>query len=338
MNELQKLITNISKQIQGVKPFSWQTLVFLGLFSWLIAFAIANSVVEAIIYRIGWIFLTLGLAWALEHSFFDLFGLKIYPGPWITGALVAAFVLQGIPGGIPAQATLWPLISAAIALTPLFLKHSWALANPLHREPKKLAGDRQGAIIILLFSILLSCWIQFYYLLQIWFMDYPSLRVDTYDRSAFVTKLPITSQATSRGVDLLNATESVLQQRLRNLSWLEVEQWLQTLERQVEPLQQQAQTLLPERGQREDPFWLLQAQVLPGEPDYTVRFRAFWRGPSSQPQGYYAQKICQISQTPIAQISEEGILQSNSRRSNRIACQPATDRNWVGTSTEGGTL
>jgi hypothetical protein len=329
VKQLNDLLENTQKQIKGLKAFSWQTLIFLSLFSWLVSFAVANESLRELLSRIGWIFLTVGLGWALEKDKREVFGIEIYPGPWVTGALVCGFVLRGLPGGIRFYLSLWPLVSVAIALLPDLLKHGFALINPMVEDAKKYASERQKMVLRILAALIFVCWFQFYFLVEDWLVAYPSLRVDDFSRSGFVIKIDRESPPLSRGADLLNATETALRQKLANFSWAQVEQWLATLnDQQIAELKSEAMQSLSQAPTSEDGFWTLQAQVLPGGPPYTIRFRSFWQGPSSRPQGFYAEKICQISQAPISQVTGGGNVAVGA--SNRVDCQLPKDRIWVG--------
>ncbi|HEY9646236.1 MAG TPA: DUF5357 family protein [Chroococcidiopsis sp.] len=338
MKEINSLIQKIQEELAKVKAFSWQTFVFLSWFSWLVAFAVANPLLEDVIARVGWIFFTMGLAWATKDFKIEVLGLTLHPGPWLTGALVCGFVLAGLPGGIPFYVTLWPLVSAVIALTPSFLKNGSDLFNPLAKEPKKLAGDRQEMLSVLLFAILLSCWIQFHFLVQDWLVEYPSLRVDDLGRSAFLVKFGSKDAAPSKGYRMLDSMQPILQEQFARMSWSEVEQWLLNLSANLPALRDQAIAALPADGDSENNLWNLQAQVLPGEPEYTLRFRAFWRGPSANPQGYFVERVCRISRTPIAAVGTPGsatfpatnpATNPAGNAGNRVECQPVADRIWV---------
>lgn len=324
MTELNKLLENFRKWAEGLKPFSWETLIFLSLLSWLVSLAVANPVVSGILARIGWLFLTGGVAWAMEKTKLELFGLKLYPGPWVAGALFCGFLFLDLEGQLPTYLTVWPLVSAAIAILPKFIKHGTAVVNPIVDDPKKYASDRQEIIFVVLFGILLSCWFQFYFLLQNWLIRYPSLRGDDFSRSGFVTRVGSGVRPSSTGVTILNVMEATLREELTGASWVAVQQWLIRLEDNLSELRERVFSQLPPDRQSERSLWQLNAAVLDGEPPYTVRFQAEWTGPGSRPQGYYAEQICRISEAPIAAI--EGSPTPENQLTSRIECLPVRDR------------
>jgi hypothetical protein len=320
----------LSAWLQQVKEFSWQMLLLLTVLSWLTALVVSNPYVREILARLGWIFLILGVGWALgtekpfKEPFKDpIFGLEFRIGPWVTGALVSAFVFYGLPNGLALGLTTWPLFSAAIALIPKFVKHKRDLVNPFYAQPdEKLVAARQNMIFTILNSILLSCWLQFHFLTLSWLDQFPSLIIDDFSRSNFVVKLTEGSTTSSRGLALLNETENVLRRELEPLPWPAVERWLQNIRNETETLKAQAVAALPTEGSAENQLWDLRAEVIPGAPLYTVRFQSWWLGPSSKPAGFYAEKVCLITRSPVSGVTGAATL---GIPSSRIECQPAVD-------------
>lgn len=316
----------------STQGFSWGTLVMLSLFSWLVGFAIRTDIVREVIFRLGWIFFILGVGWAMEKAKdkgeLNLFGFKVPLGPWIMSALLCAFVIDWLVPSVSVRIVLWPLFAAVFTIMPIFLKRSWNLFNPYVnlKDNKDLPSERQQTLVIVLTSILLSCWLQFYFLLQNWLTLYPSLLSDNFSNSGFVVRLLWREPPESTGARLLNAVEAVLSQELSPTPWSQVEQWLVNLDQQVPVLKDRAEGLLGETGQTERQLWSLQAQIIPGAPDYTVRFRAYWQGPSSRPRGYYLERYCLIAQSPISQITGADSLAITP---TRVECQPISPKQWV---------
>lgn len=371
MKAIDSLNSTIKKQLGEVKAFSWQTLIGLSLFSWLVAFAVSSAVMQSFISWLGWVFFTLGVGWGTEKTKIEVWDLELYLGSWLTGALVCGIVLpRYLPGSVEFYLTLWPLLSVGIALAPQLLKYQFDLVNPWvnpteHKAAKDLPGDRQVFINLVLFGTLLSCWLQFHFLVQDWLEEYPSLRLEDFSQSSFVIKLPTRTPPQSLGARLLGEVEPVLQEQFANQTWSEVEQWLRNLEQEKLQLWEQLQTSLlntarqPEAEanadggatehevdpeaiasleraiERESPLWNLQAAVLPLDtPSYTVRFQAFWRGPTTLEQGYYADRTCTIRRAPIDQVTrDDGTVVDdvtaetlNGNSSIRVECQAVNDR------------
>lgn len=330
MNFLNQLLERLRQWIGGLKTFSWQTLVLLGLFSWLVSMALEADQGAKAIAALGWVFITLGIGWALKEVKFEVLGFTFYPSPWIIGAMLCALGYWLSGGGASLYLTLWPLLSAALAVVPRFLKYrknSLDLVNPFAPEPKKYAGDRQQLLLTVLLGILLSCWFQFHFLLQNWLAAYPSLQSDDFSRSGVVVNVSTDNPPVSRGFQLLSVLEPVLNQKFASYTWAQTEQWLASLQNQLPALQSELLVALPTGRRAEDDLWNLQAQVLPSEPEYTVSFRQFWQGPGASPMGYFEQRVCRISEAPIIQIP------GASQFSTQVACQPGVDRVPIGTTT-----
>ncbi|NJN86110.1 MAG: DUF5357 domain-containing protein, partial [Leptolyngbyaceae cyanobacterium SL_7_1] len=333
MNFFNQLLERLRQWISDLKTFSWQTLVLLGLFSWLVSMALEVDQGAKAIAAVGWIFITLGIGWALEEVKFEVLGFTFYPSPWIIGAMLCALGYWLSGGGASFYLTLWPLLSAALAVVPRFRKHhkdGLNLINPTipgDKVRKDYAVDRQQLLLTVLLGILLSCWFQFHFLLQDWLAEYPSLRSDNFNRSGVVVNVSTDNPPVSRGFQLLSVLEPVLNQKFSSYTWAQTEQWLASLQNQLPTLQSELLVALPSGRRAEDNLWNLQAQVLPSEPEYTVSFRQFWQGPGASPMGYFEQRVCRISEAPIIQIP--GATQF----STQVACQPGVDRVPIGTTT-----
>ncbi|NJL22103.1 MAG: DUF5357 domain-containing protein [Leptolyngbyaceae cyanobacterium SM1_3_5] len=59
------LIVNIWQRAKPPKTFSWQTLLYLSIFSAVMSFLARTDYVKDALAALGWLFLTLSVAWAL---------------------------------------------------------------------------------------------------------------------------------------------------------------------------------------------------------------------------------------------------------------------------------
>lgn len=283
---------------------SWQTLVWISVFSWAVSL-LTEDEVQTIISSIGWLFLIPGIHWALHEESLSL-GDKIninikrgltlgdpkdgfFLGPWITGALVCTF-LQSLINGPPwAIVVAWPPISAAIASIPSFIQ-----IGPVLKIPKP--SVRQDLIILFLSNLVLSCWLQLYVTTQSFLQDYPSLVTDELGQSAFVARfLPNQRRSVSRGVVLLEQMETELQSDLSTRSWTDVERYLLNFPQQIQSIRTRVFGRSPELP--ENPLWDLDGRVLPNS-EYAVQLFAIWQGPTIDGRGYYLTRTCQITRLP----------------------------------------
>lgn len=282
--------------------YAWQTLIYLGLFSfvmsWLARLAVGEGWTEMIIATGGWLFFALGIGWLLESSKVKLFGIPV--APWVMGAIACLYVFNLVPGENWAIGLMsWPLVSVAIAAIPQFF--NWELQPQVPPPPM-----RQQLILLTLLALLISNWLQFYFRLQNWFEDYPSLLADDFSRSGFVFRLAEVPEEQARGIVLLTAAEAEITNALNNTPWPYVERWLLGLDEHLEIIE--SKTINALNSPKEQPLWQLQAQRDALENgSYVLNLLAIWSGPASTANGYYLTKTCVIhprSPAPAPATSE----------------------------------
>lgn len=286
------LIVNIWQRARPPKTFSWQTLLYLSLFSGVMSALSRTEYVRDALAAMGWLFLTLGTAWALGGRKFRVpfFDIDLQPGPWVSGALNSIFIAASfpdLPDSVPW--VLWPLISSFIASLSSFLKPGPALTLP---KP----STRQNLAIVILANAILSSWIAFHFTVQDWLRQYPSLANGDVSRSTFVNEFGLPGaqrrRQVSRGVAILNSAGDRLTDRLDGRAWAETERFLLNLDGEMAQIQQQVQAGLEEAN--ENSLWQLRAQVPPGT-QYTVLMQALWQGPSSFRNGFYLTRACNVT-------------------------------------------
>lgn len=286
------LITNIWQRAKPPKTFSWQTLLYLSIFSAVMSFLARTDYVKDALASLGWLFLTLSVAWALGGRKFKIpfFDIDIQPGPWVSGALYSVFIAAGfpdLPDSVPW--VIWPLISSAIASTTSFLKPGPALTIP---KP----STRQNLLIVILANALLSCWIAFNFTVRDWLREYPSISNGDISRSTFVNEIGFPGaqqrRQVSRGVAILNVAGDILTERLDGRAWAETERYLLNLNNEIVQVQQQTFDRLG--AVNENALWQLRATIPPGT-QYTVLMQALWQGPSSFPNGFYLTRACNVT-------------------------------------------
>jgi Family of unknown function (DUF5357) len=338
----------LKARVEKIKQgFSWETLILLSLLSWLVAFTASNEFLKEFIGRMGWLFLTIAVGWSLEKVEWKPLGFSFLPGPWVTGALLCLFVFReidlnddfDITNNFPTRLTVWPLVSAAFTFFPKILKYKFDLINPAYfsdptkkdDERKDIRSTRQEMVVLGLFSALLSCWIQFHFTTQTWLDQYPSLQSEDFGRSSTTVRILPGNAAASRGVVLLETTETALQETLLLQSWPQVQRWLANIDEEVPVLEARALEIMSNNPAPEDQLWTLRGQVLQGEPEYTVRFRAFWGGPSSREGGFFLERRCLIAETSNVGITgvDGSPVPLTDAGSIRIECQPVSDKIWL---------
>lgn len=316
-------LKEIWKRLQEIKPYSWETLLLLSIFSWLISLLLENPFLKDVLAVFGWLFLIFGVGWALADNKLPIPGLPVKYGPWITGALTTVFLFQTqiLNEQYSTALIAYPLISAIIAALPAFIA-----PGPTFKTPD-VAG-RQSIVVIVLVGSLISCWIQFYYVLQGWLADYPSLLADSFARSNFVVRLDSDAINPPKGILILNSAEAILQEQLGNRPLAAVERWLLNIDNEVAQLEFQVKSSIAHLD--ESQFWHLRATIPPGSPDYTLRLEAIWQGPSSQLGGYTLEKTCRIGQVYQRPTSASD---NTTLVTTRVTCEPVVLPEFLRTRT-----
>ncbi len=179
----------------------------------------------------------------------------------------------------------WPLVSVFIVAIPSFL--TWELRPKLPSPPV-----RQYLILIFLLALLFSSWFQFYFRIQTWLRNYPSMLTDNFAHSGFVYRLPNQTEAQAKGVSLLTAAELQVKTALDGTPWPYVERWLLNLNEQLDRLRSASAVVLEDSP--ELPLWRLDARPRTLDKGYALDLIAVWSGPASDPNGYYFEKTCVI--------------------------------------------
>ena len=294
-------IANLRASLIPKSAFAWPTVIYMSLISWIMS-AIsrllgASAFTVGLMATLAWIFLALGVGWAFEARNIKPFGLSL--GPWVAGGILCLF-LFGSWGGAWLQPALisWPLMSFVVVAVPNLL--TWEF-----RPKRPSPSVRQSLALMLGLSLLLSSWFQFYFRLQTWLRDYPSLIADRFDQSAFVYRIPGQTMPLSAGISHLTQAEFWVQEQIDGKPWSWVERWLLNLEGHQQSLQRQMQLAQP--NSPEHRLWNLHITTTTNGNGYTLRMMAIWLGPSADSDSYYFEKTCDvmpIDQPPPYVITE----------------------------------
>jgi hypothetical protein len=312
---------------------------------------IADGWLQDLLAHGSWIFLILGVYWGTTSANQLRIGYKEnvkdgFPlSPWITGALVSTYIFGGPSGDVTGDALVyWPIISAIIAALPDFVGEKQGGGVTLKRAP---LNKRQNLVILFGTQFLLSCWFQFYFVLQDWIVQYPSLLADDFRKSAFVvqwkSEQPVLSLGRDglavkwqsdvpanppRGAALLDAIEPKLREQLNAKRWSDVEkrliegrrdQWLNSIAQQTK---QQISPIV-----EEDNLWRIKMSkpTARSSGGYNFDLQAIWQGPRSAPQRSIV-KSCQVS--PVKRRASAATKPLNSPQTSsavtisRFDCKP----------------
>ncbi|MDB9313015.1 DUF5357 family protein [Spirulina sp. CS-785/01] len=191
------------------RPYSWQTLFWLSVFSGFMAF-LATGFFRTLIAVIGQILLIISITWLGKINNF-------FPILWITSALICG-LLYGLFKIQPSVlCILWlPLAAILIILDVCFSK------DLTFKVPN--TSERHTLLILFLTQVLMACWLQFTLITYNWIQSYPSLLTDQLNHSNFIVNL--TPRQPPRSVAILQTMRQQLIETLNNKPWTEGESWL----------------------------------------------------------------------------------------------------------------
>ncbi|WP_341529237.1 septal junction protein FraD [Nostoc sp. UHCC 0302] len=296
---VEELYAGVKKLLVPPKAYSWQTLIYLSVFSWFIS-SFATGYIRDIIAFCGWLFLITGTSWYTTEDPLRVPGTFMPVGAVITGFLVSVFAF-GSPENVISERTIvfWPVLSALITAIPEFIEGSDTDAKA--RIPK--SADRPKIIILVASCMVLSCWIQFYFVLDSWLQEYPSLQADSFKRSTFVVSTQPIIKVPRNGVVILEKLQPIVEEQIAERPWSEVERWLLDAKQRVGSLGNQViQKNLAKYEEKE--LWRVEPRVVNTKSGYILDLLSIWIGPSSNPRGYYLKKSCRIE--PVAATNNSG--------------------------------
>ncbi|MBW4423193.1 MAG: septal junction protein FraD [Nostoc desertorum CM1-VF14] len=307
------LYAGIRKVLIPPKAYSWQTFIYLSVFSWIVSY-FAIGYIKDIIAFFGWLFLIAGTAWYTTEDPLRVPGTFMPVGAVITGFLVSVFAFGNQQDVItPRTIVFWPTISALITAIPEFIEGNDTDAKARIPKPE----DRQRIIVLVASSMLLSCWIQFYFVMDNWLRQYPSLQADTFKSSTIVVRTEKQVIIPRNGAVILERLQPIVISQIAQRPWSEVERWLLPEEYQVETLGREViQKNLSKYEEKE--LWRVEPRIDNTKSGYILNLLSIWTGPSSNPRGYYLQKSCRIE--PVAATSNSG----NSITVAEIECDRAS--------------
>jgi hypothetical protein len=287
------IIEDVYERIKKIfippRAYSWQTLIYLSLFSWLMS-SLTTNFVKDIIAFCGWLFLIFGTAWYTRDNPLLVPGTNMPIGAVITGFLVSVFAFgQDEAVFTPRTIVFWPTISAIITIIPEFFEGTGTETKT--QIPK--IEERERLTILLGSCMVLSCWLQFYFVTDNWTNQYPSLLVDNYQGSAFVVKTQFSDKIPKNGVLILDRLAPQVESQIAGQPWSQVEQWLINARQRVDNLSRPViQTNLAQYEEKS--LWRVEPRVSNVKDGYRLDLLSIWRGPSSNPRGYYLVKSCRI--------------------------------------------
>jgi Family of unknown function (DUF5357) len=304
---LESVYERIRRILVPPKAYSWQTLIYLSVFSGILS-SFAEGAIRDIISFFGWLFLIAGTAWYTTDDPLRLPGTFMPLGAIITGFLVSVFAF-GREDTVVTRNTivLWPTISAIITAIPEFFEGS---GTDVQRQLPKIE-IRQRLVVLVACCMVLSCWLQLYFLMDTWLQEYPSLLSDNFRRSNFVVRTEPPARIPPNGVLILDKLQPQVEAQIAGRPWSQVERWLLDANTQVGTLGQRViDKHLAEYEEKN--LWRVGTRKTNPNPknkdEYQLDLLSIWTGPSSNPRGYYLRKSCKIAPIVSTRNPNEKVL------------------------------
>ncbi len=291
---LKDAVEGIKKFFIPPKAFSWQTLIYLSLFSWLMSSLANDGPIQDIIAFFGWAFLIAGTSWYTTDKPLYIPGTIMPVGAVITGGIVSVFAFQQDEELITRTIIFWPTISALITAVPEFFEGS---GTDVKAQLPDL-NDRESVIVLIGCCMLLSCWLNLYGVTDSWLNEYPSAKYPIYrdnsQRNDLLTVVEPEERIPQNGVLILNKLQSAVETALDGKSWSEVELWLKNANRKVSQLGEKIIEINLLKFEEKD-FWKMEANVeniIPKDINsgYKLDLYSVWQGPQRDKRWILSQK------------------------------------------------
>ncbi|MEM7727304.1 MAG: septal junction protein FraD [Cyanobacteria bacterium P01_A01_bin.45] len=325
LNEFLKPFVSVGEDFKDFlvpkKAYSWQLLIYLSIFSLIMSFlAVKESFVQNLIAYCGWFFLIAGTAWYTTDKPVNIPGTNMPIGAIVTAGLVSIFFFSPNDNEIlrPVSIVLWPTIAAVITAIPEFFEGS---GTDVKRQVPKV-DTRQELTILIAVCMMLSCWINLYFLVDRWLQEYPSLAADSYRTSILVRRqeLQPEQKPPQNGALLLERLTPIVEQQISSQPWARVERWLLEADDRVRNIGQEVKTRNISRLQQERDLWNIGARVSNTKTGYRLDLLSIWTGPTSSQNKFYFKRSCKIE--PVAIPIDEDNSSSNTETVAELECQP----------------
>lgn len=326
MNQITKILQTIVNFFKAPKAISWQTLMFLSMFSGsfaLFAYLLpdrAGIVTANVSGYFALIFLTIGIFWLFTEKRTRIFGIKVRP--IVVGLLISVLLFKNIADNLFfAIGQFAPIICGLIAIIPDIYQQ--------FKLPKPDLEKIQQLITIFLVYLLVSCWFSFYVFIQNWSKaNYPENFYigQNFSQSIFVVQLIPTSvngqkKPIKTPEEILNFFEVYLKNKLENQAWSRVESYLKLLDSKY--LKNQINQLLI--SQIEDSQWSVRLEVESPEDigqsnvsEYNLTLWVIWSGASEDSPTYRLKKTCKVRQQYL------NIPSANTKGVAELICEKTT--------------
>ncbi len=312
------LPNRLAQSLKPPRPFSWETVILLSLFSWLMVLLTSEWGLKAaashqIITAFAILFSLIGVTWAQIQHPWKLWELEIWPG---IASLILCILIFGYweDNWLYLTGITWPILwGALVSLSDFFKSRKLGLSLP---------EISQKIIILMLVSFLVSTWVQFGFLIDYWTEQYPTLIAEDVSQSTFVVRVNRAAPPDTRGAAIAEMMAKFIQSQVEGKRWQEVKAWITKLTQGK--LESSVKVRLPQYG--ENQWWELQAAIAQTETGYKLELFVLWTGPQTKSTLDYFRKVCEIRQIYYQQGGERGGIPANMGPFGTLECQPGSER------------
>ncbi len=180
MDKFLEYLLKLQKPIMPESLASWKTFMVLKLFS-LVLILVSEGINKEILAGLSLIFIAIGMWFFTKEKPLKFLGISV--NSWAMSILICLLLLKLFPG----EVTSWvwiscPQLAATIAAIPKFMESKNKFKIPAPEVRQKL-------VILFLSYLVLSCWLNFTFMIQEWLENDPSLMQQDFSKSSFVVKV-----------------------------------------------------------------------------------------------------------------------------------------------------
>jgi|GEM_PF-2395372 len=275
---------------EQIKPpiiFSAQTLILLSIYSLAVGL-LATGFTRRFVIACGWMFFITGTAWLMNEKPIRVNSILL--NFWISGIIICLFVFGYVLEQLR-QIELWVMLPLVVMLITAINEFTDQKLN--FYIPN--VAIRQRSAMLLTVHLLISCWLQFFFVINNLLNEYPSLIREDFRNSAFVIKLPLLPVPPEKGELILNSIIAPVKVQINNQPWEEVEALLQPPDRLddwIKDISEAVKQRLP--PSKENSLWKIEINATAEDWGYKLDMASILQIPTARDGGIKFTSTCQV--------------------------------------------
>jgi len=180
MDKFLEYLLKLQKPIIPDRFASWKTFRVLTLFC-MVLILVSEGINKEILVGLSLIFIAIGMLFFTKEKPLKFLGISV--NSWAMSILICLLVFKLLAGEVTSWAWIsCPPLAATIAAIPEFMESKNKFKIPAPEVRQKL-------VILFLSYLVLSCWLNFTFMIQEWLENDPSLMQQDFSKSSFVVKV-----------------------------------------------------------------------------------------------------------------------------------------------------